>query len=289
MAKFIKKLFVFKVSFIFLYSVCAYAIVKFIPKFVYDNIDNQTWLKVNHIINTSRSDIKNDTLYLGDSVADQLFNGNKTSNILTSMAPVLPIGNYFLMKDAIENNEHIKCVIYLAVPSMMGMEMNNQWAHGTFVKGFYTLKNRNEIMQSEKIKSTLSRNKFLPLSLFLPYNFLSIDDYDYSVENKKPYDILPEESIEWLIKMKNLCELNNVKFHLASPPVVKYHKKGTNDWSKMKKQVEDTELKKLFENYFKTVIYIEEKHLKDKIHWKYNYIEKNKHWFLSKIKKRGGF
>jgi len=289
MRLFIKKFVLFIISFLFFFLISTYVSVKFFPKFIYENIDKQDWLKAKSIINKARGTIKNDTIYLGDSVANQLFLGNENSNILTSMAPVLPIGNYFLMKDALENNKNIKCVIYLAVPSMMGMEMNNQWAYGTFVKSFYTLRNRKEIMQSEQIKSILSRNKFLPLCLFTPYNFISLDDYDYSIENKNSYDILSDESIEWLIKMKNLCEAKNVAFHIGSPPVPLYHKKGTNDWNKMKKQVESTELKDLFENYFKTVIYVEGKHLRDRIHWKYNYIKKNTPWFLSKIKERGGF
>jgi len=252
---------------------------------MFSNIDNQTWLNIKRIINTSRSNIERDTLYLGDSVANQLFINNKSSNILTSVAPVLPIGNYFIMKDAIKNNHNIKCVVYLAVPSMFGMDMNNKWAYGTFVKSFYTFRNRNEIMESEKVKSVLTRNKFLPLNLFLPYNFIAVDDYDYSIKNKKPYDILPEESIEWLIKMKNLCETNNVAFHVASPPVPKYHKKGTNNWSKMRRQLKDTELEELFKDYFKTIPYVDPKHLRDKIHWKFVFIKNQGPKFLSKIKR----
>ncbi len=119
-----------------------------------------------------------------------------------------------------------------------------------------------------------------------------MDDFNYSDDknniSKPPFlsDSLSIESMVWIRKVRSLCENNKVKFFLASPPVPKNMKIETSNWIIIKRQIVGTDLKELFNNYFNSIIYLDNKYLKDKIHWKYDYITKHRKELLKTIKNR---
>ncbi len=248
-------------------------------------IFNQDWLRIKRRIEASKSIIKNDTLYVGCSVSGQLLPFKGTgSNQLTTNGSTYVVGNYFLIKNSIENNKNINTVIYMSVPDVLGPNLARKRTYNYFVKPFYTFENKKEIMSSNTIKNTLSSNPLLPLCLLNSFKILQLDDYDYSNDIYKRSDSLSVESLEWLKKIKSFCEGNDVKFHLASPPVPKDRLNKTSNWEVIKKQVKGSELEDLFTIYFKTIIYIDNRYLKDKIHWKHDFIKNHRSEFIRKIK-----
>lgn len=245
----------------------------------------QDWLRINERIVTSKSKITGDTLYVGDSVAGQLLPFNR-NNFLTSNGSVYPVGNYFLIKNSIEKNKNITNVIYLSVPDVIGNSLSRERTHPYFVKPFYTLQNRDEILSSDVINAKLKHNKFLDFNLFNGFKILSIDDYDYSDGSPQFSYSISDESIEWITRIDSLCKENNVKFQIASPPVPNSKRIESNNWQLMKTQISHTKIENLFEQYFDTIIYLDDKYLRDHIHWKREIIVKNRNEYINIIKAR---
>ncbi len=157
--KFITKTAFITLLFAFVYVIMVEGIFCFFPNnthFIFD----QNWLKIKQRVESSKSKIDRDTLYVGCSVAGQLlpFNG---SNQLTTNGSTYTVGNYFLIKNAIQRNKNIKTVIYLSIPNVIGHKLARKKTYNNFVKPFYTFENRKEIMEDKNTRLTLNKNPIL--------------------------------------------------------------------------------------------------------------------------------
>ena len=72
-------------------------------------------------------------------------------------------------------------------------------------------------------------NKYLDFNLFNFYKLLPFNDFDYSLQNNNTEFSISNESIEWIEKTDSLCNVNNVKFYLASPPIAMNLKQSSKD------------------------------------------------------------
>tara|TARA_B100000963_G_C22595481_1_gene657629 strand:+ start:283 stop:1089 length:807 start_codon:yes stop_codon:yes gene_type:complete len=239
------------------------------------------WLRINEIIQTSKGKIKNDTIYVGCSVGRQFLEFNY-NNQLMSNGSVHPIGNYFLIKNAILNNRNIKHVVYFSLPEVIGNSISSAGTYNYLVKPFYNFDNRDIILSDTLVSSVLRRNNFLDLCLFDSYKILSIDDFNY-LQDEVSLEF-SKESYSWIKKIKYLCENNDVEFHLISPPVAKSKKDLYNNWQDIKTIVIGTELESLFKNYFSTINYFDDSFLKDHIHWNDKFIKENKNQIIMDLK-----
>ena len=231
-------------------------------------LPNHDWLRIERRIQASKRQIKSDTLYLGDSVGNQFYSFNG-ENQLTTNASVYPAGNYFLVRDALENNLHLKSVVYLIVPDALKLDLSNSRTDLYFVKPFYTFKNRKEILNSDETKRVLKTNPYLDLNLFNAYKLLAVNNFDYSKkeieqeENKLSYN-----SVFWLKKIDSITRKHNVRFHLVSPPVPNSRKQETSDWASIRRQSDSLQIKHLIDGYLSSIQYWNDDLLKDHIHWK---------------------
>lgn len=247
------------------------------------SIFNQDWIKKKNIINDSKKNITGDTLFVGCSVANQFWPYNK-NNQLTSDALTFPIGNYILIANILKNNPHVKTVVYLSVPDMLGLSLSNDKTYNLFVKPFYTIENFELINSSNLVKKVLNRNPLLYLCFLNSFKVAKMDDYNYRNEKNKKNDWkLSDESIEWILKIKILCEINSVKFYLASPPVPYSKKIKSSNWDSMRKQVAKTEIEKLFNSYLNTIKYLDDKFSKDNLHWKSEFVSQNSSYIRNEI------
>lgn len=282
--KFISKTISTSVFFVVFYFIFSTAIIYFCPFLSSKVFFKQDWLRINERIETSKRKIQGDTIYVGCSVAGQLFPYNK-NNQLTSNGSTYPIGNYFLIKNAIKNNPNIKSVIYMTVPDVIGHNLCKSRTYKYFVKPFYTFENKKEILSSQEVSKVLEKNLFLDLCLFDSYKLLSIDDYNYSNGEPESFS-MSTIAMEWLSKIDSLCTVNNVEFQIASPPVPISKKIKSNNWSEIKSKIHGTDLEPLFNTYFKTILYLDDKYLRDHIHWKSKIISANKLFYINTIKNR---
>jgi hypothetical protein len=246
---------------------------------------NQNWLWTQQIIEDSKKEITSDTLYVGCSVAAQIFPYNR-GNQLTSTANTYAIGNYFLIKNAVERNPHLRTVILLSVPDMLGLKIANEKTYSYFVKPFYTFQNRGEINSSKAVQRVLSKNPMLFLCVLNSYKVISSDDFNYFDGENPPLGCISEESLEWISKIKKLCDDYRVNFILASPPVLASKKIISSDWRNMRKRVSNTPLCQLFEKYFRTIIYVDDSFSYDGLHWKADFISAHRTEFVATLKER---
>ena len=261
------------------FIVLSYILITYNPRFSSTLFFKQDWLKINERIEASKNEIIQDTIYVGGSVAGQILPFNN-QNQLISNGSIYPIGNYFLIKNAIERNDNIKCVIYYTVPDVIGHRISRERTYNYFVKPFYTFENKNEIMRSEKVRKALIKNKSLELNLFTPYKILSIGDFNYNDSDEQFLYSLSDEALEWLVKIDSLCKSNSVQFHLASPPVPLSKREKSHDWFKIKNKISGTVLEVAFQKYFSSIIYLDDKYLKDHIHWEDSFIKDKKQNFI---------
>lgn len=268
-----------------LYVVSATFVMECLPRFSTKLFGLQDWMKIRSRVIVSKSNISKDTLFVGCSVAGQLLPFNH-DNQLTTNGATQPIGNYFLIKNAIENNPNIRCVVYLSIPNAIGHKIASNRTFNYVVKPFYTFENRAEILASTPVRAVLTHNPWLDLCLLDAFKLLALDDFNYDDNQPKQLDELSPESIEWLLKIKELCEQKDVTFHLASPPISRSRKQATQDWLNIKNQVESTALAPLFDTYFSTIIYLEDKYLTDDVHWKKDFIEKERERLVATILER---
>lgn len=260
-------------------------IVRYYPKVSSILFFKHDWLRINERVQSSKNQILQDTLYVGCSVAGQIlpYNGE---NQLTTNGSAYPIGNYFLIKNVIESSENVSCVIYYSVPDVLSHKISRERTHNYFIRPFYTLENKEEIMSSKKVKEVLTKNELLDLNLIDAFKILPINDFNYDDGKKQSAYSLSDESFEWIFKIDSLCKTRGVKFHIASPPVPLSKKIASENWKKIKDKVNGSDLEPLFINYFNTIIYLEDKYLKDHIHWKDSIIKEEKQQYLNFIKKQ---
>ena len=286
MKKFLKKTIYLTFSFFCVYIFITEIIVRKTPSFSAKFFIAHDWLNTNLRIHSSNSKILNDTIYVGCSVAGQLLPFEKNANNqLTFVGATLPVGNYFLIKNAIQKNKNISTVIYYTVPQVLGSSFAKLSTHQYFVKPFYTFKNRSEILNNEYMKNLLMKNKYLDFNLFNFYKLLPFNDFDYSLQNNNPEFSISNESIEWIEKIDSLCNVNNVKFYLASPPIAMNLKQSSKDWLLFRKKTSNSEIKHLFEKYFESIIYYDDINTKDNIHMNKEFAKRNRNKFLNFMKK----
>ena len=273
MKRFIKKGIYFSAAFILFYLLIAQLFVSNNPHFA-NKLFNQSWLNTLMRIHDAESGNLSDTLFVGCSVADQMipYDGNKS---LVTNGSTLPIGNYFLIKKALENNPNITTVIYLTVPSVLGHPLARAHTYPYFVKPFYSNETEDFLSQYPGIMNILHRNPSLRWNKYNWFKLMAMDDFDYEPKREGSLDSLYTASIHWVGNIKDLCEAQKVTFHLAAPPVA-VSEKNSDRWQVIKKLTKSTSLEPLFDKYFSTMQYLDDSLRRDHIHWKDKYMDQHR-------------
>ena len=241
---------------------------------------SEAWFSVYERIMRSKQKIDSETIFIGDSVADQIFNFKKTKNSLTCNAAILMAGHYILAYNAIKNNPQIKTVVLVSVPQEINTEFERRQVYNNFTLPFFSFENLKHI--DSVIYSKF--NKFPRSYFMLPFanKILPFSDIDYACgEKRKNRDVLSDVTIHYLHKLRELCDANNIKLKIISPPVSQKLYKKTNNWEKMKQQIGELNMNYIFGDYFKNIRYLSENKYKDGLHLKPRYLQEN---FLSRYK-----
>jgi hypothetical protein len=240
----------------------------------------KAWMSVLRCANAAKRNIGSDTLYIGDSVAGQImpYNGK---NVLTSNGSVYAVGNYLLVDDALSNNPDITTVIYMSIPQVIGHKFERRRTWNNFVKPFWLPENVERL--DSTVTDKLDKYPASWAQLFIPVKFLPISEVDMENGVKKPLDVLSPFAIHWLQRLNELCEERNVAFRIASPPVARNAVAESNDWSAMRQQVPGTGLEELFEMYFRSIASYPDSMLKDRMHWKREFVEADREEMIARM------
>lgn len=240
------------------------------------------WFSTYQVMSKSERNIESDTLFLGDSVAGQLIRPEENKNHLAYTAAILTSGQFILAYNAIKNNPRLKQIILILGPLNIGDDFEQFTTYAYFVKPFYTTKNQPHITPHLQAKIDQA-----PYSNFFQYSvakLLPFSDIDYS-DYKKPSEKFrfSELSISYLKKIVALCEKEKIQLSLFSGPVKQSYLTNSNDWEIYKKQIKEEGLESLFEDYFESILYLEDEKFIDGIHVHQEYIATCKTHLLNYI------
>lgn len=268
------------------FSICAFLVLNALcmlllssaPSGFFKSID-KPWARVFLRVQGSKKKIQSDTLFIGDSVAGQVFPFNN-DNQLTSNGSVLTAGNYLLVANALARNEQIKTVIYLSLPQIIGHDFARKRSCNNFIKPFFTTNHFSHF--DETIFEAANQHPTSYLYLLPAYRFLPVAEINFATDKAFAKDTLSPFAVHWLKRMVHLCQEKNVELLLASPPAALSNKEKYNDWASLKSQIqEDEDLRYAFRKYFASIRYYPDDYLRDNIHWQREFLNEN----LSKIHK----
>lgn len=273
--------FLLKVSRFLIWSLVSFFIlgkifVAFLPSFSALIMPHQDWLETSVRLNiASRGEIQ-DTLIIGCSVGAQIASLDENNNHLTYVGSTLSIGNYFLVKAALESSDDISVVIYYTVPNVLGYSLERRGTHKFFVKPFYSFNTRNEILSDKFTAKILRKNKLLDFYLLDAWKLLPFDDFDYNSKSSIPEFVFSKDALRWVDKLDSLCDSHNVEFYLISPPLPEVIRDLSNDWTENKELVKSHSNKLLYKEYFESVDYYANEYSDDSLHMNRAWRDENK-------------
>jgi len=223
------------------------------------------------ILNKTKRTFASDTLHIGDSVARQIFQGK--GNTFTSHAGILAEGNYILLKNIIRNNPQLKVVLFGVTPTTFSFDFNESVTSLNYIKPYQSIYNLRDL-DLHSVKHMARK----PLSLFYLFNagkFLPMSDIDFKVEKTYRNHLSPHSFI-YIMKMMDLCKKHNIEFTMYCPPINQRRVDITNNFQEVKGRVFKTRLEGLFNQYFRTVIVMDDDYFRDGQHFKNPRIRKER-------------
>ena len=216
------------------------------------------------VIDKSKTKHSAKLLLIGDSVAEQLFDpNNKESHEINSLAcsySVSSLGVYILLNNYLKANNNISDVVYLMGPNSFQNNLDLPWTYNYFLKPFF--KTDNYVYFDDYSKDLIKNMEFSEFSQTIPFLITNWSpDYQYPKLNNNHF--LSNISIFYLRKIKNLLKLNNIKFHIISPPISEYKNSQLNN---LVKNI-PTDLSIFFEDYFDNIEVLDDSLFLDNVHF----------------------
>lgn len=270
------------IGILLLFSICEVALI--LPSAFQKIGFSKNWFVVYQIISASKDNIESDTLYLGDSIATQLFPPKQKKNYITTNAGTLMPGQYMIAANAIESNPDLKCIVLASIPAALGVRFEGFLTFNGFVKPFYTRQNE-EYFTPELVakinKSPYGRLYKTSLAKFLPFSDINyFDDVVIPVEEFRFSDV----AIQYLKMLDELCKQKNIALHIVSSPLEKSFYTKTDNWKSLRKQLKEEQLDVLFEPYFNSIKYLDEEGFSDGLHIKQDLVPEIKTHLLNQIR-----
>lgn len=183
------------------------------------NVLNNPDHKIQKAIIRSRKHIKTKHLIIGESVSAQLY-GRCQDSIVYSMSAsvaIRDVGEYLLLSNFFEKNKEQLPdeVIMIFGPTNYFARLQGPLFYGSFMKSFYNsefFRFMDDSLRSQISKQPLSflcKNKAYQHSPYLP-ELGKVQQPDFT-----NIDVM---QLKYLHKIKELCQLNNVKFRLLAGP-----------------------------------------------------------------------
>lgn len=232
---------------------------------------SKDWFKLYQIIKTSEDTIASDTLFIGDSVAAQLFPPDQRRNFITTNAGVLMPGQYIIAANSIEANPNLKSIVLIGAPISIGAKFEGYLTMNGFIKPFYSKKNLehfDQILHKKISKKPLASYYQNNLVKFLPFSDINFVNPRDTTTNYLEQFQLSDISITYLRKLHKLCSEKNIKLHILATPLNDSFRTNTSDWATLKEQIKVEKLDNLFYKYFDTMSYLSKEKFTDGAHLK---------------------
>ncbi len=228
-------------------------------------------------------------LVLGDSVARQFFSPEDQDEsgricFLATNQAIMTAGNDILLERFIENNAQLKEVYYILRPDSLKSRANFIYTYSYFITPFFY----NEYLKYlsadtvEALKNVYGRlwtGKEFP-KWFLGKYPKALEMYNHYGQriwemkcawNKE--NELPDMSLPYLKKMKQICDDRRIEFHLLAAPVPE---KYEYDLEQLCSEMDAAGMPDLYEELTDSMQYVEGTQFVDGIHLNKEYVQANK-------------
>lgn len=222
-------------------------------------------------------------LIIGDSVANQIYEyrNNEEYDVLCGNMAMTLVWQYIFVREYLANNMNAEEVILCVVPEIF--ERNFETDHTYSYMMIPLIKSGNEDVLGNKEMESLSK---MYGSVFLTEQMVNfVGDSGLNTKLflnmvKKYYDIFPEKKREvekkksidfmlsenYILKIKELCDKNNVKFKMIPNPI-KDIPENKEKLKILEKVYNKSPLYEINPKFFEQVIFFEEKYFKDELHF----------------------
>lgn len=225
-------------------------------------------------------------LILGDSVARQIFDPvyqDESSSIcyMATNQAIMTVGNYILLSEFLSNNPQLEEVYYVARPDSIQSDMNFIFTYSYFVTPLYIepfriyLSGDTQKKVEELYGKKFSENGFLKWMLSKYPKLL--DSYLKMCNNRQKLVMLNKNKEQksnmayvYLKNMEELCEKNNIKFHMLASPL-------PNNIKKYDIEQELSNFSGDIQNeYMESLVTVDESEFRDGVHLTEEYLKKNR-------------
>ena len=216
-------------------------------------------------------------LIVGDSVCHQMFNGLQEYNeeycIVGSNAAITMAGQYILIEQFLENHEQVTDIYLIILPSALQSTFDTQYGYQYTVMPFVetdTLKllDDNTIRQMESVYGKLFMDekivRLIDRSGFNRKVYLNELADRVKVKSEGP---VSNASVQYLEKIKMLCEAKGVSLHLLPGPFMDTEQRHTLVDDKIRTAYEETVLQDYFPDFLNQVQFYPEEQFADGIHF----------------------
>jgi hypothetical protein len=213
-------------------------------------------------------------LILGDSCARQLYHPDNYSDSIYSLAcnqAISLVGQYILFEYFLRANKSDLpdevCLIYN--PQSFNNSLDQPTTYNYFLKPFY--KKENSIYFTQLCHQLVSQIPFWYLSQF---PFVVNSNWSPDFHNKDKYDFyqISDISFQYILKIKNICERNHIKFKLLPSFVGKSREQLINRFKSKQENKHIFALINEFEGFFSSINYLPDSCFYDEIHLKKQFI-----------------
>lgn len=236
----------------------------YLEQMVYDAIDK------------SNTENTNDSLMLGDSVANNLWNVYEDSDDICHLATnqaITPYGNYFLLRNYLEHNKNVKKVYYIVTPQSLMNDMDKMLSYSYFIAPFCNEDNMKLIdpETQEKIYSKFGRI-FVKNDLakkIIASNSAALSMYIRYINRNYEDDSgnhISGSSVQALKKMDDLCSSCEVEFIVKAAPLSENVDRDM--LQEFQKSIESSELQNLMGNYIDDIDYYPAEWFSDATHFR---------------------
>lgn len=268
MKKFILKNIYFSLPLIFLfYAKPLYLLIG--DKYKQTVAGHETYLSIQKSKQKSKSKI----LIIGDSVGKQLFDNEKKSDSINSLAcnqAIGVIGQYLLLDNYIKTGNRPKIVYMVYSPSSFKNNLDQVFTYHYFLKPFF---------QKEYL-GEFSRTAFRQIDK-IPYLELCHEPYvltsnwapNYKNKDSIGYNFISPITREYLSRIKDLCVSHHIDFYIIPVPTRESNKTKVKSFDK--REYSSCNFRKDLTVYLNDVIYLKDSCFIDGLHLKHPYLYKN--------------
>jgi len=222
--------------------------------------------EIYNAISKSYSYSNKKTLLLGDSVASQIFSNNNEFDSINSLATNQAIGiagNYFLLYNYLKKGNKIDSLVLFFIPESFGNNFSQKYTYHYFLKPFNNSNYSSLFTKDLKIQiRKINYNSFSQI----PHVKISSWSPKLQSPDARNYTFLSPLSIEYLNRIKLLSLEYDFNIIIKSPPLSET--KRSFVLSIDKTEILSTDLSNEFNEYFKSIYYLNNNEFVDNTHLK---------------------